>query len=131
MENNSKGYGGVVNILGLAPDNDLTAFQRSKIEQLVSITMDKISSIVKVYALAVHVTTISKGGHDRYTVRCRISTDLGRFVFSHNGWDIIDTFAGILTNIENKIIHCKGRISSVSRSMKRYEKYSGGCRMSA
>lgn len=125
MENDRMEHKGVVNILGLASDNNLTAFQRSKIEQMISITRDKIISIVKVYDLTVHVRTISKGGHDKYMVRCRISTDFGRFVLAHEGWDIIDAFAVILTNLENKIIHCKGRITSVSRSMKRYEKYSG------
>ncbi|MCK5322309.1 MAG: hypothetical protein KAJ47_03525 [Candidatus Aenigmarchaeota archaeon] len=116
--------GGLVTINGLTPDKNITTFQLSKIESMISLTLDKINSFVEVNSIRFHIKSVSQTGYaHRYSLNGHISTAIGTFIFTGCGWDIIDVFSDVLHSMETQQIRSKDRISTVHRAAKRYDKY--------
>ncbi|MFZ3077851.1 MAG: CBS domain-containing protein [Candidatus Aenigmatarchaeota archaeon] len=98
--------GAYVQITGLGNEDEMVA---AAADSMIRDSLQKISSLLPVQFLFLHVKKYDKGGKTKYSVRCRLMTDKGIFISRAIGWDLRDAAGQALDEVEKIIIRDKER----------------------
>jgi len=91
--------------------------QNREVDKLVSETIKKISHIYQIQYMYLHIKKHRKNGREKYSVRCRLMSDMGMFMSRAVSWNLPEAVGMALRNIERMILKEKIKIRDKIRHM--------------
>lgn len=124
----------IVHVSGLESENMATDFEKEQIRRMVSETARKIASLMDISLFTMHFKSYggtggkegggrNSAGKKKYSVRCKIDTKYGLYVFRDFGWDLINTVSRLLSASEDALISEKKKIKNKSIGIERMGKW--------
>lgn len=103
-------------VINLSGFSDVSQDFKEKAEKEIEKSVGKISKLVNVDELDVHLKIHEKDGKERkFSFRSRLSTEKGFFVAASHGWNYFDSLKDMLNRLERETIESKHKKMDVIR----------------